>query len=305
MGLDYGSGRMSAVSEDDLGAEREIDLRRWVDAFLSRWPYAAAGLIAGVVVGALYSLGGGSSWVASATIARGQVFNPAGTAQVQGYLTSPAQIQNLATGTANLDKVGAQIGMSGAALRGHVSTSTITSSGAASTTNTNSVLILITVTLSKPKKAEDAANGLANLIKQETTTRYVVQSIDGYKTRLTNYAARVVALRGQIKSLNNVLAHPGGLGLAPLDELNLSTQLEGAQAALGQTLDSQTTTQQELILAQDVETTQIIPPAAKAVKTIARSRRNSVVFGALIGLIAGAIVATFLGLRRRPAAAQS
>ncbi len=291
-----------STAPDDVGAEREIDLRRWMDGFLARWPYAVAGLIAGVVVGGLYSLSGGSSWVASATIARGQVFNPAGTAQVQGYLTSPSQIQNLATGASNLDTVGAEIGMSGAALRGHVSTSTITSAGIASTTNTNSVLVLITVTLSKPKKAEDAANGLAKLIKSETTTRYVEQSISGYQTRLTNYAARVVALRGQIAALRKVLASPGSL--APLDVLNLSTQLEGAQAALGQTLDSETTTQQELILAQDVETTQIIPPAAKAVKTIARSRRNSVVFGGLIGLIAGAILATVLGVRRkRPATA--
>lgn len=290
---------MSDESED-VGAEREIDLRRWLDALLARWWIAGAGLVAGIVVGALYSLSGGSSWVASATIARGQVFNPAGTAQVQGYLTSPSQIQNLATGVANLDKVAAKIGMSGAALRGHVTTSTITTTGVASPTNTNSVLILITVSLSKPKKAEDAANALAELVRQQTSTRYVVQSINGYKTRLANYAARVIALRGQIASLNKVLAHPSGL--SPLDQLQLSTELEGAQAALGQTLDSETTTQQELILAEDVETTQIIPPPAKAVKTVARSRRNSVVFGALIGLVAGAIVAIVIGLRSGRAA---
>ena len=287
---------------DDLGAEREVDLRKWLDALRSRWWIAAAGLVAGVVVGALYSLSGGSSWVASATIARGEAFNPAGTSQVQGYVTSPAQIQNLVTGAANIDKVAAQIGMTSAQLRGHVTASTVTLAGTASATNTNSTLILITVTLSKPKKAEEAADALAVLVKQETTTRYVLQSIKGYATRLANYGARVKALRGEIDSLTKVLAHPSGL--SPLDQLVLSTQLQGAQAALGQTLDSQTTTQQQLILAQDVETTQIIPPPAKAVKTVARSRRNSVVFGGLIGLLAGAIVALIVGIRsrREPAA---
>jgi uncharacterized protein involved in exopolysaccharide biosynthesis len=279
----------------DLGAEREIDLRRWLDALVSRWWIAVAGLVIGAIVGAVYSLSGGSSYVASATIARGQVFNPAGTAQVQGYITSPAQIQNLATSAANLDTVAAKLGLPRSALRGHVTTSTITSAGAPSTTNTNSVLVLITVTLNRPRKAEDAANALAALIKAQTTTRYVEQSIKAYQTKIDNYGARIVALRRQIDSLNKVLAKPGGL--SPLDQLVLSTQLQGAQAALGQTLDSQTTAQQELILQQDVSTTQIIPPPARAQKTVARSRRNSVVFGALIGLIVGAIVAMVVGLR--------
>ena len=231
------------------------------------------------------------------------MFNPAGTSQVQGYITSPAQIQNLVTGPANLDKVAAQIGMTGAQLRGHVTTSTITSGGTASPTNTNSVLVLITVTLNKPRKAEDAANALAALVKEQTTTRYVLQSIKSFQVRLANYSARVTALRGEIDSLNKVLANPSSL--SPLQQLVLATQLQGAQAALGQTLDSQTTAQQELILAQDVETTQIIPPPARAVKTVARSRRNSVIFGGFIGLLVGSIVALVVGLRaaRTPAVA--
>lgn len=281
----------------DLEAEREIDLRRWRDALVSRWWIAVAGLVVGAIVGAVYSLSGGSSYVASATIARGQVFNPAGTTQVQGYVTSPAQIENLVTAPANLDTVAAKVGLPRSALRGHVTASTITSAGTASTTNTNSIIVLISVRLNKPKKAEEAANALAQLIKAQTTTRYVQQSIRAYQTKIDNYAARIVALRRQIDSLNKVLAKPSGL--SPLDQLVLSTQLQGAQAALGQTLDSQTTAQQQLILQEDVSTTQIIPPPARAVKTVARSRRNSVVIGALIGLIVGGIVAIVVGLRAR------
>lgn len=291
------SGDRPAV---DLEAEREIDLRRWLDAFLSRWWIAVAGLVIGALVGGVYSLSGGSSYVASATIARGQAFSPSGSSLVQGYVTSPRQLQNLVTAPVNLQKVAAQIGLPWTALRGHVNASTITSEGTASTTNTNSTIVLITVTLKKPRKAEDAANALARVIKEQTTTRYVRQSIKAYQTKLDNYAARIVALRREIASLNSVLAKPGSL--SPLDRLVLSTQLQGAQAALGQTLDSQTLALQQLILAQDVSTTQIIPPPARAVKTVARSRRNSVVFGALIGLIVGAIVALVVGLRSAPPA---
>src|SRR5206468_12288880 len=49
--------------------------------------------------------------------------------------------------------------------------------------------------------------------------------------------------------------------------------------------------QQQLALAQSVEFAQIVGPQSKAVKTTARSRRNSVVVGALIGLLLGAIAA--------------
>ena len=63
----------------DPGAEREIDLRKWVDALVSRWWIAVIGLVIGVVIGAIYSLSGGSTYTATALIARGQAFSPGGT----------------------------------------------------------------------------------------------------------------------------------------------------------------------------------------------------------------------------------
>ncbi len=281
----------------DLGVEREIDLRRWKDAVLAYWWVAVAGLVLGIVVGSVYSLGGGTSYTASATIARGQVFNPAGTSSVLGYLSSPVAIQNFVTAPATLDKVATKIGIGAGELRGHVSVATLTDTGVPSTANTNSILIQITVRLSKPKKAEDAANALAALVKSDTTSSYVRESIAQYKVKLGNYAARIKTLQTRIASVNAVLANPAGL--TALDQLLVASELDSAEASLGQTLDSQTTVQQELTLAELVETTQIIPPPAKAQKTLARSRRNSVLFGALIGLVLGSIAATVYGLRAR------
>ena len=77
---------MSAVT--DAGAEREIDLGRWKQAVAERWWIVAAGVVAGVAVGALLSLAGGSVWQASVLVAPGQAFSPNGS-PVLVYQSSP------------------------------------------------------------------------------------------------------------------------------------------------------------------------------------------------------------------------
>lgn len=283
----------------DLGAEREIDLRRWVDAILLRWWIIAAGLVVGVIIGAVYGLSGGSSYTATALIARGQAFNPGGNTAVLSYLSSPAAIDALATSPAALKYAATKAGMAPGQLRGHIVTSTVAQSGQTAQQATNSVLIQITVTLNRPKRAEDAANALAALVKRETTSGYVRQSISIYQVRLKNFGVRLKTLQIRIDALNKTLA--SSHGLSALDQLVIASELDSAEAAYGQTLDSQTTNEQLLTLAQQVEQTQIIQPA-RAQKSTARSRRNSVVVGALIGLLIGAIVALIVGLRSLRAA---
>ena len=292
---------MSAeTASQDLGDEREIDLRGWLDALLSRWWIAAIGLVVGAVIGAVYGLSGGSTYTATALIARGQAFNPGGNTPVLSYLSSPAAIEALATSPVALKYAAAKAGMSPGELRGHITTSTVAQAGQTAQQNTNSVLIQIAVALNRPKRAEDAANALAQLIKRQTTSGYVRQSIGIYQVRLKNYAQRLKTLQTRINALNATLAKSGNL--SALDQLVIASQLDSAEAAYGQTLDSQTTNEQLLTLAQQVEQTQIIQPA-RAERSTARSRRNSVVVGAVIGLLIGLIVALVVGLRARRAPA--
>lgn len=284
----------------DLGAEREIDLRRWVDALLSRWWLALAGLAIGVLIGAVYSLSGGSTYNATALIARGQAFAPNGNS-VLTYITSPGAIETFVTSEPVLREAAAKVGMSPGQLRGHISTSTVAQNGQSAQQNTNSILVEITVSLARPKKAEDAANALAQIVKQRTTPVYVKESIGIYQQRLRNFQTRLKTLQVLIDALNKTIQK--STNLAPLDQLVVADRLDSAEAAYGQTLDSQTTNEQLLTLAQQIEQTQIVQ-LAKAQKSVARSRRNSVVVGAIIGLIIGAIVALVAGLRaRRPAPA--
>jgi capsular polysaccharide biosynthesis protein len=285
----------------DPGAEREIDLRKWRDALFARWWVAAAGLVAGVVVGALYSLSGGSTFNASALIAPGQAFNPSGNTQVQTYLTSQAAINKIATSNLTLEQAANKAGIGVGQLRGHVTTSAIDqNTGAATATTTrNAVLIEVTVQLPKKKKAEDAANAIVEIIQKTTTSTYVTQSIAIIQSEITNFKRRLVTEKKRLDATNAALAQPN----LTLDQnLLLADDADTAVANYDQTQQALLTTNQQLILAQEVETTQIIQRAAGS-KTTARSRRNSVAVGALIGLILGAIVAMYIGLRGvRPAA---
>jgi uncharacterized protein involved in exopolysaccharide biosynthesis len=292
----------------DLGAEREIDLRSWWEALRSRWWIAGIGLLAGIVIGALYSLSGGSTYNATALIAPGQIFNPSGSTPVLTYLTSQSAINTILNQTGIIQEAARRAHMSPSQLRGHINVSAVnlqsgTSASSSSSATRNAVLVEITVNAAKGKHAEDAANALAAIIKARTPI-YVKKSIASYQDLIANFTKRETTLNAKIAALNAVLNGPTAKTLDPLDKLVLQSDLDTAEATLGATINSITSTNQQLTLAQSVETTQIIQPA-KASKSTARSRRNSVLFGGLIGLIIGAIVAIAVGLRaRRVAVAQ-
>src|SRR5215212_6464056 len=86
----------------DLEAEREIDLGRLRDAALAQWWVIVAGVVGGIVLGALYSVSGGSVYEATARIAPGQAFNPGGSSPVLTYLTNPVAINEIATSETTL-----------------------------------------------------------------------------------------------------------------------------------------------------------------------------------------------------------
>jgi hypothetical protein len=290
----------------DLGAEREIDLRGWLAAFRSRWPIAVAGLVIGVIIGALYSLTGGSTYTATALIAPGQAFNPAGNAAVLTYLTSETAINTIATSAATIAAAAQKAGIGPGELRGHVGVFGVNeNTGQTSSTQSPgkaAVLVAITVDQNSGKKAEEAADAIARIVQARTTSPYVVQSLRINTARLQSYARRLITLALKIKYLTAALAQRG---LSLDTGLLLTIHLDEAQANLDQTQNAQLTTQQSQSLAEQVEKTQIIQ-LAKAQMSTARSRRNSVLFGGLIGLIAGSIVALIVGLRaarRAPAVA--
>ena len=100
--------------------------------------------------------------------------------------------------------------------------------------------------------------------------------------------AALAALSRNLKAQQDALGRASGLSTA--EQLIALGQLNGLLQQQLTTTDQLTTTQQQLALAKDVEAPQIITPAA-ATKTTARSRRNTVIVAALIGLLLGIVAA--------------
>jgi capsular polysaccharide biosynthesis protein len=282
---------MSAATPTDAGVEREIDISRWRTALLERWWIIVAGVVLGGIVGAFYSLSGGSTYVASVLIAPGQPFSPGG-APVLTYQSSPRSINQIATGELSLQQAAAIAHMPVSQLRGNVSTTSI-STGAGSAASRGSSLIQITVKAPKGKKATAAANALGNIVVNDTTSKYVKQSIAIYERRQRQFEARLASVTTVIAAFDKALATQN---LDPLNRLVLVNELDAAIGRQGNLQDELSGNQQSLTLAQQIEVAQIIRKAA-AEKTVARSRRSSILFGALIGLIIGVIVAIVVDTR--------
>jgi capsular polysaccharide biosynthesis protein len=277
----------------DVDAEREIDLGRWKQAALDHWWIVLAGLVAGIVVGAILSLAGGSIYQASVLIAPGQAFSPNG-APVLNYLSSPRGINDLVTSEATLKAAGERAHVSVTKLRGHVSTQTVLT-GAGNVASRGAVLIKITVQLHQAQKAEDAANALGQIIKGETTSSYVRQSVAVVQTAIVGYQKELEALAVRIRELNKQIPSTND----PLTRIVLVSQADNAAQRQATISNNLAIARQQLALAQNIEYAQVIGGKANAVKTTARSRRNSILVGALIGLIAGVIVAIVVDVRAR------
>jgi hypothetical protein len=84
------------TSRASISCGREIDLQAGSRRFVPRLDRLCGAAI-GLLVGVVYSFGGGSTYTATALIARGQAFSPNGNNTVPPYLSIPAAIQAFAT----------------------------------------------------------------------------------------------------------------------------------------------------------------------------------------------------------------
>lgn len=287
---------MTAPRRNDDLVEREVDLARWRRAIVALWWIPVAGLVVGAILGVLYSFRGGTNYKASALISLGQPTSPGG-ALVNGFGTNPRAVSQIVSSAAAQAQAAAKADMRPAALRGHVSVAqvgTVTGAGAART----NPLISLTVAGSHSLNTAAAANALADIVVEQTTASYVGVKIRTFRTTL-------VQVTKQIASVNKRLAiitasEKASRNLDPLQQLVVVSQEDNAETRLGNLIAQQETLQQQLAFATQVESARVVEPA-KSVKAAAHSRKTSLVIGALVGLIVGAIVAIVADTRRRPA----
>ena len=256
-----------SVGEADLGAEQEVDLGRYWHAIVARWWLPLVGLIAGALVGYLISIGGGQVWKASSNIYLGVSYSTAGGVVLQGPQANPATVDTIARAEDSIERAAARAGMRASDLRGKVATQTIsTGAGAATVRTTGNPLVRITTQASTRRKAQVAANALAGIVVARLAP-YADQKIANLKRRIAFDQKQIDDLQRGVRAAE------------PVTRALLAVQL-------GQVLGDQNQSRQLLIQAQQIERPQVLTRAA-AVKTTARSRRNSVLVGAFLGLLIG------------------
>ncbi len=259
--------RAAGHEATDPDAEREVDLHRHWNALLLRWWLPAAGLVGGIVVGLLVSIGGSQVYTAKSTVYLGQPLSPTGSVQLQSDATNPSTVGQIIHSEEALREAARQAGMPVGKLRGHVTSRAV--SGALTRLG-QSPLVLITVTGGAPRQTQVATNRLAQIVIARTST-YVDQLSASLNAQIASYTRSLAAI------------DRASSGLSSTDRLIASIQR-------AQIVDQLTTAKQQLAVTQAVmkgkqET------FAVATKTTARSRRNTVVVAALIGLLLGIFAA--------------
>jgi hypothetical protein len=256
----------------DPEAEQEVDFARYVRLLGVRWWLLAAGLVAGAVIGYLVSLGGSQVYQATATVYLGQPYTPTGSALIQDPQTNPSAVGQAVNNQAAINAVARLCRTKPGAFQKGISTQAVATGATKGSGPAINPLVKVSVQSKKGKVAACAANGLA-LAAVRTLSPYPA-------AKIANLRAQIASDNAGIKSIQQAIA---GGNISDTDKLILLQTLRSDQ------LD-RTTNSQLLLLATQVESPSVYARAASN-KITARSRRNTVVIGALIGLILGAIAA--------------
>ena len=253
----------------DPEAEQEVDFGRYRRLLAARWWVPAAGLVVGALIGYLIALGGSQVYKATATIYLGQPYSASGTQQLQGPQTNPSSVRQIAHADSVIALVASQCKAKAGQFRGGISSQSVSGN---IVKNGQNPLVTLTVQAPKRRVTACAANGLA---------RVVVDRLSAYANqKIGNFRAQVVSLNRDIATIDEGLRSST---LSLTDKLVLQTRLTTDQ-------QQKLSVTQLLLEANQIEKPSVLT-GAHATRVTARSRRNSVVVAALIGLVLGAIVA--------------
>ena len=167
------------------------------------------------------------------------------------------------------------------ALRNSVASAAV--SGSSASKAAVNPLVAITVKGGQPRKVSTAANALAQVVISKVST-YADQKIANLKVLLNGENSGLTTTNARINELQDAIQKQGGL--SSVERLLLVNQLGFAEQQLQQLQQQQSNTRLQLTLAQQVEKARVVTRAA-AVKSTAKSHRNSALVGALIGLLLG------------------
>src|SRR6188508_2297303 len=295
----------SAPTSPALEEEQEVDLSSGWKRLKARWWLPVGGLLVGAFVGIALALAGGTVWRAQTIVYLGQPFAPLGGGQIQSLATNPRTVNEIVHSESALKRASAISGIPVSRLRSAISTRELTSAGQLRGINP---LIEIAVKGSGKRKVELAADALSRRVTQRVSV-YVTEKVRLLEEQVATNETQLEQANARIQSAQQQQAEILADRSIPLDQrllvtANLNSVITTTDARRAALQESLSESQQLLNLADTVESSRIVEPAA-ASKTTARSSRSSLLVGALIGLIVGAIaalVADPLAARRRGAA---
>src|SRR4051794_3926005 len=278
----------------DPDAEQEVDFGRYWRTIAARWWLPVGGLVVGLVVGYLVSLGTNSTnYKATALVYLGQPLAPDSAAPVSSSPTTLGLVSNLVTSSTTVRKVARQVGLKEGRLSRHITTKPVLGV-TATRVGTPAPLLAITVNGTPARKVKNAANALAAV---------AIGAVSGYST------VKIAKLKEQIDFDNQSIARNndrfalaqrqqqailGNNSLSPTEKLlllaNINTTLVTVEQRLGQLETDRLSAQQFLSLAESVERPQVRSPAV-AVRSAGPNSRTGAAVGGLIGLIVGILAA--------------
>jgi len=270
------------MSAADLEGEQEVDLGRYGSALAARWWLPLAGLILGAVLGYLLSVGGKQTFSAQAVLYPGTPYSPSGGNQIQSPQTNPASIRAIVKSESTLRRVSADVGLPVGKLRSGTSANVV--GGKVSKTG-QVPLYAITVKGGQPAKIARAANELARIAVAGVSAGYVDTKIASLQGQVTSDKLQLAETDKEVAQIEAALPRAGASDRIAAAALVLAAQQR--RAIVQQDLLA---ARPLLAQAQTVERGRVLTHAV-ASKATARSRRNSIVVAALIGLILGGLAA--------------
>ncbi|MGD0272694.1 MAG: Wzz/FepE/Etk N-terminal domain-containing protein [Gaiellaceae bacterium] len=276
-----------------IETEQEVDFGRYLATLARGWWLLLVGLVAGAAAGVALSAGSGNLYTAKATLYLGQPMAASGTAQIQSQATNPSTVGQLVHSGSILDQASRLSGMPAAKIRSGVSTATV--QGYLSKLG-QSPLVTISVKANAPRdQVTKATRELADLVIASVSA-YPRTKIATLNAEIASYKEETATIDKRLKALDASIA---GSGLSPLEQQVALTGATISEQRRGTVSDELQQAQLLLAQARTVEQGSVVS-SSRAVKTAARSRKNSLIVGGVLGLLLGALCALALpGLRRR------
>lgn len=269
-------------SEPDLDAEREVDVGRYVDALVTRWWLPVVGLLVGIAVGYLLSLGGEDVYRAESTVYIGSPYAPNGTVLLPASLiTNQSTINRIVRSEETIAEVAREAGMTRPKLREGIATRQLRSGPGRLVP---AQLYVVSVRGEERAEVQSAARALAERVV-DRLDGYARSKIVDFRQELRSQNAQLEAIDQQVNAALAALRRATGT-----EQAVWATALSVAEQRRGTLEEERLETRQLLSQAEEVELPRVIDRAVAA-QTTARSTRNSLAVGGLIGLVLGLLAA--------------